>query len=69
MNPLERRLHKVEGHALIATPAMTSVQIDARLDELFAKHGSTREQVVAEHGSPIKFARGLCQAIAFEPAC
>jgi hypothetical protein len=62
MSRLDRRLQKVEGHALIAAPAMTSAQINARLGQLYAKHGLTMEQVITKHGSLIEFARGLCRA-------
>jgi hypothetical protein len=51
MKAIERRLHRVEGHPMIAAPARTMAQINARLDELLAKIGTTQEQVIAKYGS------------------
>ena len=59
MNAIERRLHRVEGHPMIAAPARTMAQIDARLNALFSKIGTTREQVIADYGSLAAYAREL----------
>ncbi|MDO8890320.1 MAG: hypothetical protein Q8N54_16750 [Sulfurimicrobium sp.] len=49
MNQLERRLLKLEGE--IRPACMSAEQVSHRIDELLAKAGTSREQVIAEHGS------------------
>jgi hypothetical protein len=44
---------------MIAAPPMSLAQIDARLDELFTKMGTTQQEVAAEHGSLGAFANAL----------
>lgn len=49
MSALERRLAKIETEQK-ATP-LTAEQTKQRTDAFLAKHGMTREQTIAKHGS------------------
>ena len=59
MRTIDRRLSKAEEHAEMNKPAVTMGEIDAGLDDLLAKFGSSQEQVIAEYGSLRDFARAL----------
>jgi hypothetical protein len=49
VSPLERRLLKAEK-VIKPEPVMTQAEIDARLDELFSKLGTSRGAVIAQYG-------------------
>ena len=59
MKTFERRVRKVEERVRIVAPSMTMAKIDDRIDELLAKCGTSRQQVIAQYGSLQAFAETL----------
>jgi hypothetical protein len=59
MSAIERRLLKVEGHALVGKPAPTMAEMDARINELLGKLGMSRDGVIAHYGSMQGFLKAL----------
>lgn len=59
MNTLERRLRKAEERARIDQPIMTLAQINARIDELLTKWGTSQNEVVSHYGNLGAFARAM----------
>lgn len=51
MRTIVSRMEKAEGRVRRNQPAMSIEQINARIDELLAKAGTTREDVIEKFGS------------------
>ena len=58
MRILEKRLAKLEGNNSPLSH-LSIEELDARIDELLAKLGTTREEAIAQHGSLLAHARHL----------
>ena len=57
MSILNKRLARMEG--AVPLPRITMAEIDARIDELLAKMGTTQDEVIALHGSLQGYGRHL----------
>lgn len=69
MSKIEQRIERLESkHVAMASnlSLLTGAELEQRIDVLLEKMGTTREQVIAEHGSHKNFVSALRQRIEME---